>query len=102
MEYAATWTIPLFAGCLLGIIYFGGLWDTVRRIPGSPRPYRLLLWSYAGRLTVALGGFFLFMDGTWVRLTAAVIGFLAARTVMVRWLGRPISKLPKGVMAWKS
>lgn len=102
MEEATLLIVPLLTGCLLGILYFGGLWETVRRIPGSRRPYRLLVWSYLGRLSIVLGGFYLVMDGAWERLAACVAGFLAVRVIMIRGLGQTGNHSPKGVTAWKS
>jgi len=102
MGAVQTAIVPFFAGSLMGLLYFAGLWQTVRRLAVSPKPYRLLLYSYAGRLIVALGGFYLFMDGPWERLLAVCLGFLLARTVLVRTLGKVPGPQPKGATAWKS
>jgi F1F0 ATPase subunit 2 len=97
-----TYIAPFFIGNLMGLLYFAGLWQTVRRLPETPRPYRLMLYSYVGRLALALGGFYLFMDGPWERLAAVIAGFLAARTILVRILGRGPGPIRQGVTAWKS
>ncbi len=102
MKSIAMLTLPLLAGSLLGLLYFAGLWQTLQRLPGARHPWRLLLVSYAGRLAFALGGFYLLMDGAWERLAAAVIGFLAIRTLMIRSLGPKDNLSPKGAPAWKS
>jgi len=102
MESALTLVIPLTAGALLGLLYFGGLWQTLRRLPGSRHPWRLLAASYTVRLAVALGGFHLVMDGAWERMAAAMVGFLAVRAAMIRGLGPKDTPSPKGVPAWKS
>lgn len=94
--------IPLLAGSLLGLVYFAGLWQTVKRLPGARHPWRLFAVSYASRMVAVLGGFYLLMDGAWERLAAAVVGFLVVRTLMVRGLGPKDTLPPKGVPAWKS
>jgi F1F0 ATPase subunit 2 len=102
MKSAIVLLVPLFAGGLLGLFYFAGLWQTLQRLPGARHPWRLLGLSYAGRLAVALGGFYLLMDGTWERLATAVVGFLLVRTLMIRGLGPKENLSPKGAPAWKS
>jgi len=92
---------PLFAGVLIGLLYFTGLWQTVQRLSDSPQPYRLLAVSYIGRLALATGGFYLIMIGGWVQLTAAIAGFLMARTVLMRKLGKISRMSRKGATVWK-
>jgi len=102
MGAVQTYAGPFLIGSLMGLLYFAGLWQTVQRLTGSQRPYRLLLYSYAGRLTLALGCFYLFLDGPWERLAAVILGFFAARTVLIRILGKDSRPSHQGVTAWKS
>lgn len=76
----------LFLGMGLGVIYFGGLWLTVRRLFSSPRPAFMTLGSYYARASIALVGFYLVMDGRLDRLLVAVAGFLLIRILCVRML----------------
>ncbi len=46
--------LGLFLGLLLGLLYFGGLWITVRRLPRSTNPHLLWLGSLALRLALLL------------------------------------------------
>ncbi len=71
-------------GIGLGILFFGGLWLTVQRIPTASCPGLLALGSFWGRSAVCITGFYLVMDGDWARLLACFLGFLAARLVAVR------------------
>jgi len=77
----------LFAGALLGIFYFGGLWLTVQWLPKVRHPAVLALISYLVRLVVALIGFYLLMNGRWQQLVACLAGFLVARLFLTRSLG---------------
>ena len=74
------------AGLALGLVYFGGLWLTVRRLAGSKRPGFLMLGSFVARLLVTLYGFYLVMDDSWERLLACLAGFLVARVALTRAL----------------
>lgn len=77
--------IPL--GFLLGLFYFGGLWVTVRQLPSTQWPIRLFVGSYLGRLAIAGLGFYLLIDYYWPRALTGLLGFLLARTLLVRGLG---------------
>jgi F1F0 ATPase subunit 2 len=80
--------VSFIFGTGIGWIYFTGLWETVRRIPDDPKPFRRIALSYILRMGVALTGFYLVMDGQWERLAAAMLGFVAMREMMLRRLGR--------------
>ena len=49
--------VCLAVGMGLGIFYFGGLWLTVKKLPGSQCPILLALGSYMVRLAVVLARF---------------------------------------------
>jgi len=83
--------ISLMAGIGLGIFYFGGLWVTVRMLPGAQSPALLALASFFGRIVVVLSGFYLVMDGRWERLLTTVLGFFIVRAASV-WLASPHRK----------
>lgn len=78
----------LAGGAVLGGIYFGGLWLTVRRLAGGQsRAAALLLLSFGLRSAIVLLGFYAIVDGGhWDRLLTALIGFIAVRVVLVRRL----------------
>ena len=54
------WQLVAFfiAGGLIGTLYFGGLWLTVKRIPASDNPHLLLVSSFFLRMTAALAAFY--------------------------------------------
>jgi len=86
--------ISVFAGSALGVFYFTGLWWTVRKLPLVRSPAILSLGSFLLRTAVVLAGFYLAMGGQWERLAACLVGFLAARLVLVRRFGP--ERLKKG------
>ena len=80
--------VVFIAGIGLGLLYFGGLWLTVRALSTVRRPGLLTLGSFAGRMAVTLVSFYLIMGGHWERLLAALLGFLLTRGMLVRRWGR--------------
>jgi F1F0 ATPase subunit 2 len=75
------------AGLVLGVFYFVALWRTVKKLPDTPSPLRLMLGSFFLRMAVVLPGFYFVMGGQWERLAMALIGFILMRTILTRRLG---------------
>lgn len=74
-------------GLGLSLLYFGGLWWTVRRVVAEGSPKMLLLGSFVVRTGFVLLGFYLvilWMGEQWEFLAAALLGFIVGRTVLVR------------------
>jgi F1F0 ATPase subunit 2 len=77
----------LLGGAALGALAFGSLWLSVRRLPAASRPVMLMLGGSLLRTAGSAAGLYLIMDGRWERLAAALVGFLAVRSLLVRRLG---------------
>ncbi len=75
------------AGLLLGAIFFGGLWWTVRKGLTAKQPALWFLGSTLLRMGIALAGFYFVGRGDWKRLLACLAGFVVAR-FFVTWLTR--------------
>jgi F1F0 ATPase subunit 2 len=80
--------LALFAGALLGVFFFGGLWLTVQKGITSERPALWFLGSLLLRTGLILAGFYFFAQGHWSRLVACLLGFLIARVIVVKRLTR--------------
>ena len=76
------------AGGLLGVIFFGGLWWTLRRAFASKRPAVWVGASLLLRMACVVGGFILVSSGDWRRLLACLLGFWAARWAVLRVTSR--------------
>jgi F1F0 ATPase subunit 2 len=87
MSDVLTWALAGAAGVVLGAIFFGGLWWTVRRGLVSSQPVAWFLGSLLLRMGIVLAGFYLVGDGHWQRLLACLLGFSVARP-LVGWLTR--------------
>jgi F1F0 ATPase subunit 2 len=80
------------AGWVLGAIFFGGLWWTVRRGLSSKQPALWFLGSLIVRMGIALPGFYFVGRGHWARLVACLIGFIFARIVVTGMTRLPRDK----------
>jgi F1F0 ATPase subunit 2 len=64
---------------LLGGLFFGGLWWTVRKCVVTPYPARWMLGSAVLRMSITLAGFYFVSAGQFKPLLACLFGFIAAR-----------------------
>lgn len=76
------------AGLLLGAVFFGGLWWTVRKGVASPRPAVWFLASLLMRMSLVMAGFYFVGQGDWRRLVACLVGFVIARILVTRFSAR--------------
>jgi F1F0 ATPase subunit 2 len=87
MNDAAILVLAGGAGVLLGAVFFGGLWWTVRRGLSSKHPALWFLGSLVLRTGISLAGFYLVSGGQWDRLLACLLGFVVARFIVTRLFG---------------
>jgi F1F0 ATPase subunit 2 len=73
---------------LLGLLYFGGLWATIRLLPGASRPRTLWFCSFCLRTVMALGGLWVVLRQDLVAFFITLAAFFAVRMVMTRRMGR--------------
>jgi F1F0 ATPase subunit 2 len=83
--------LALVAGVLLGAIFFGGLWWTVRKGLSSKRAALWFVGSLLLRISVVLGGFYLIARNDWKNLPVCTLGFILARLLVTR-----LTRLSKG------
>jgi F1F0 ATPase subunit 2 len=77
------------SGAILGAMFFGGLWWTVNRGLASKQPALWFLISLLIRMSVVIACFYVVSGGRWERLTACLVGFIAARFIFTRFAQRP-------------
>ncbi|MHB9139728.1 MAG: N-ATPase subunit AtpR [Victivallaceae bacterium] len=87
MNETLSLVLALATGIVLGTIFFGGLWWTVRKSVSSKLPALWLSGSLLLRMSIVITGFYFVGRGHWERLLACLIGFIAARLI-VTWLTR--------------
>ena len=91
MNDTLTFVLAGMAGLLLGTIFFGGLWWTIRKGVASPRPALWFFSSLMLRMAVVLVGFYWVGHDDWRRLMACLLGFIVARIAVILRT-RPSSK----------
>jgi F1F0 ATPase subunit 2 len=85
MSETLSLVLALMAGVLLGALFFGGLWWTIRKSFSSQQP---ALWFFASsllRTVLVLAGFYFIALSHWQRLLAALLGFALARLMVTRF-----------------
>ncbi len=76
--------MAFFVGMGTGIVYFGGLWWTVRQLPFARQPALLTLVSFLVRTGISLTAFYLASGGRWERILISLLGFMIMRGFLVR------------------
>jgi F1F0 ATPase subunit 2 len=84
MNETLTLVSALVTGVLLGAMFFGGLWWTVRKGVSSKRPALWFFGSLLLRTSIALAGFYFIARGHWERMLVCLLGFIMARLIVMR------------------
>lgn len=71
--------IPLFTGIFLGLIFYGGLWLTVKKGLTSKFSALWFMGSMLLRTGITLLGFYFISAGHWERLLLSLLGFTIVR-----------------------
>ena len=79
----------LVMGVLLGAIFFGGLWWTIRKAVSSKRSAVWVFCSILLRMSIVLAGFYFIAHGHWERMLLCFLGFVAARPLVMRFTRAP-------------
>jgi len=89
MNETLSLVLALLTGVLLGVMFFGGLWWTVRKGVSSSRPTLWFFGSLLIRISIALAGFYFVTGGHWERLLLCLFGFVIARFIVIRLTRAP-------------
>lgn len=84
MNETTTLALAWVAGGVLGSVFFGGLWWTVRQGVSSKWAALWFLGSLVLRMSLALTGFYVVAAGHWERLLLCLLGFVMARLAVTR------------------
>ena len=83
--------VALISGLILGIIFFGGLWLTVKKSLGTPYAALWFLGSSLIRTAIVLTGFYFVASGSLPRILISVAGFVTAR-FLVFWFTKQLEQ----------
>jgi F1F0 ATPase subunit 2 len=90
MNEALSLAPAMVMGVLLGVMFFGGLWWTIRKSVSFKRPALWFFGSLLLRMGIALAGFYFVSGGHWERLLVCLLGFVLARLIVTRLTGPPV------------
>jgi len=76
--------IALCAGCLLGTVFYGGLWWTIQKGTSASYPALWFFTSFWLRIGITVAGFYGIANGDWKSLLACLAGFVIARIIITR------------------
>ena len=76
--------LTLTSGFLLGLFFFGGLWWTTKKGLLSKTPALWFLTSLFVRLGTVIVVFYFLSRGHWERAFICLLGFIIARTIVMR------------------
>jgi F1F0 ATPase subunit 2 len=92
MDDAPMLLLSLVAGVVIGAMFFGGLWWTVRKGVSLTQPALWFLGSLLLRMSMALAGFYVVSDGHWDRLLGCLVGFVIARVIVTQLTGASVER----------
>lgn len=92
MSDALQLVLVLLAGLLLGALFFGGLWWTVRKGLTARQPALWFGSSLLLRTGIVLAGFYYVSAADWKRLLLCLLGFIIARFAVIRLTGMTVAK----------
>jgi F1F0 ATPase subunit 2 len=78
--------IPAATGFALGLLFYLGLWFTVRHLATTAHPILLTTASYWLRMSAVLAAFLWVMRGSWQNALLCLAGFIVARIAVSRWV----------------
>jgi len=84
--------LALLVGVMVGAIFFGGLWWTIRWGISSKWAAVWFLGSPLLRSAIVLAGFYFVSQGDWRKVVACLVGFLMARFLVTLLTRVPIEK----------
>ena len=76
--------LTLFAGFLLGVFFFGGLWWTTKKALLSKLPALWFLISLFVRLGITVSVIYVISRDNWQRILICLLGFIIGRIIVIR------------------
>ncbi len=75
--------LAFMGGLVLGTLFFGGLWLTMKKVLTSKMPGLLFSGSFLIRAAITMIGFYYISMAHWQRLLICVLGFVVARFLVM-------------------
>lgn len=85
MNEMVSMILAFIAGLVLGTLFFGGLWITVKKAVNTKIPALWIFTSFFFRISITLIGFYFISSGNWKRLLICLAGFIIARFFVIHF-----------------
>lgn len=79
--------ISFFLGIFLGILYFGGLWVTVKQLAETNRPALMFVSSFLIRILIFTAGFYYAVTTGILQALICILSFIITRKVFLKYRG---------------
>lgn len=83
MNETAQFIFITAAGFVLGALFFGGLWFTVKKSVSAKNPAWWIFGSLIVRMAIALLGFYYMSQFGWQAMLLGLFGFITARFMVM-------------------
>ncbi|WAK03929.1 ATP synthase subunit I [Methylobacter sp. YRD-M1] len=84
MENVYLGAVAVLWGIGLGLVYFGGLWLTIRRLPAMKHQALWMLGSFLLRNVLVAAGLYAIIAWGWQYVLLCLAGIIGVRFVMIR------------------
>ena len=81
--------ISIGSGIILSLIYFGGLWFTIKRMVQQNWPAWTVFASFVARISLVLLVFYALVIQHWLYLIIALSAFVIVRQILIKRIGKP-------------
>ncbi len=75
---------PLLGGVFLGLLFFGGLWLTIKYAVKARNAGPWFVLSMLLRTALVLAGFYLIAQGEFAAFLACLLGFILSRMMVIK------------------
>lgn len=81
--------VLIFAeGFVLGVLFFGGLWFTVKKSVSARNPIWWIFGSFIVRTGIVLSGFYYMAQFGWQAMLLGLLGLIMARFIIMHFTKR--------------
>jgi F1F0 ATPase subunit 2 len=92
MNNEITMMLTFLAGIVLGILFFGGLLFTVKKLVTAEKPALLIMSSFFLRVSIVMVGFYFLGGNSWKNFLACLLGFITARFIVLYITKKKVKK----------
>ncbi len=77
-------------GIILGLIFFGGLYYTTKKLSIVKRPALFVIASIVLRMAILIGGLYFIFSGDIIRLLIAIVGVFISKYIAIYFVKKEV------------